>query len=279
MKFVSITKPGIIFGNIVTVCGGFFLASQGPINFPLFAMTLIGMILVIASGCVFNNCIDRDIDQLMRRTKNRVLAQGLIHIGIALLYASVLGVLGFLLLYFRTNSLTAFLALVGLFFYVVVYTLLLKRRSTYGTIIGGVAGAMPPVVGYCAVSNSFDFGAMLLFLILFFWQIPHVYAISICQLNDYAIARIPILPLKRSIRYTKITMLVYIIAFTFFAVLPGVFGYAGLAYLIVAFCIGLGWFILGLHGFTRQSDRYWSRKMFVFSIIGIMTLCLMMVVK
>ncbi|MFN7097387.1 MAG: heme o synthase, partial [Gammaproteobacteria bacterium] len=191
MRFFSILKPGIIFGNIVTVTGGFFLGFQHHLNPWLLLITWLGMSLVIGSGCVINNFIDRDIDKLMERTKNRVLVLGLMSNQMALLYALGLGILGFAILLFGTNGLTTLVSFIGFFFYVVVYSLLLKRKSTWSTIVGSVAGAVPPVVGYCAVTNQFDIGAVLLFLILFFWQIPHFYAIAIYRLNDYKAASIP----------------------------------------------------------------------------------------
>lgn len=279
MRFISVTKPGIIFGNIVTVSGGFFLASQSAINFWLLLITLIGMSLVIACGCVFNNYIDRDIDKLMERTKKRELVNGLMSGKTAIVYAIALGILGFLVLGLGTNLLTVSMAAIGLFFYVVVYTLWLKRRSIYGTIIGGIAGAVPPVVGYCAVTNNFNTGAILLFLILFVWQIPHFYAISIYRLEDFKAASIPILPVKKNIHYTKVSMLLYIVAFTAAAVMPSLFGYTGVVYFVVAFILGLVWFCMGLQGLFTKDDRTWARKIFLYSVILITVLSMMMLVK
>ena len=237
------------------------------------------MALVIGAGCVFNNIIDRDIDKLMERTKNRVLVQGLISANVAFFYAVLLGFLGFLVLYLATNLLTVELAFVGLFVYVGVYSLYLKRQSTYGTTIGGIAGAIPPMVGYAAITNQFNSGIVLLFFILFFWQMPHFYAISIYRLKDFSAASIPILPLKKNIHYTKIWMLLYIFAFTIASVLPSFFGYTGIIYAVVAFILGCTWFIRGVCGFSAENDSRWARKMFLFSILNIMILCLCMAIK
>ncbi len=279
MKFVSIVKPGIIFGNIVTVCGGFFLGSQGLFSFPLLLETLLGMALIIACGCVLNNIIDIDIDSLMERTKHRPLVKGLMSKKTAFIYAIILGILGFLVLIFKTNWLTTSIAFVGLFFYVVVYSLALKRKSSWGTAVGGIAGAVPPVVGYCAVTGSFDTGAIILFLILFFWQMPHFYAIGIYRLSDYAAASIPILPIKKNIPYTKLVMLFYTLAFTIAAISPSLFGYTGYAYFIVALILGCTWFYYGWQGLKATDNKIWARKMFLFSIINITVLCMMMAVK
>jgi protoheme IX farnesyltransferase len=278
-NYLSIIKPGIIFGNIVTVSGGFFLASHQHFDICLFLITLIGMSLVIASGCVFNNYIDRDIDSLMERTKNRVMVKGLISVKVAILYAIVLGIAGFLTLYYGTNLLTTIVAAVGLFVYVVAYTIMTKRHSNLGALIGGIAGAVPPAVGYCAVTNRFDAGAIILFLILFFWQLPHFYAITIFRLKDFSAACIRVLPIQKSVRYTKISMLVYIVAFTIAAILPTVFGYAGWVYFIVALSLGLYWLYLGIKGFKAVDDQKWSRQMFGFSILAITILSLVMAVR
>lgn len=275
-NYLSITKPGIIRGNVITLCGGFFLASRGHINFLLLLFAAIGMSLVIACGCVINNILDRDIDLLMTRTKERVIAQGLISKEAAAIYAIVLGVLGFLVLYFKTNMLTVLVSSIGLFFYVVVYTVSMKRRSPLGTIVGGVSGAIPPVVGYCAVTNRFDLGAVLLFLILFFWQLPHFYAIAIYRLEDYQAASIPVLPATKGMQRTKRSILVYIAVFTVVAVMPTIFGYAGIAYFVVALALGVYWFYTGLKGFKTQNEKPWARKMFLLSIVVIALLCVMM---
>jgi heme o synthase len=232
----------------------------------------------VGGGCAFNNYLDQDIDSLMLRTKNRALVKGLLSESSAIIFATILSLTGLLLLYFTTNLLTTSIAFFGLFFYVVIYTLFLKRTSIYGTIIGGLAGAVPPVVGYCAVTDRFDMGAFLLFVILFAWQIPHFYAISIYRLDDFKAASIPILPLKKDIFRTKISMLLYIIVFMFAAIMPILYGYTGYVYTISAVMLSLAWFALGLLGFKTDNDSQWARQMFLFSIIVITILSFMMAV-
>ena len=194
-RYLLVTKPGIIFGNLISVVGGFFLSSKGSLELDLFLATLVGVSLVIASGCVFNNYIDRDIDCLMERTRNRVLVQGLIGPRATLGYATGLGIVGVALLYW-VNPLSAALGGLGFVVYVGLYTLWLKRRSVYGTLVGSLSGATPPVIGYCAVSNEFDSGALILLLIFSLWQMPHSYAIAIFRFKDYQAAAIPVLPVK-----------------------------------------------------------------------------------
>ncbi len=267
MRYIEVTKPGIIFGNIITVSGGFFLGAQGHVNLWLFLATLVGMSLVMAAGCVFNNVIDRDIDKLMQRTQNRVLVKGLISPVNALLYACLLGITGLLLLYFLTNPLTALIALSGLFIYVVIYTLYGKRHSIFGTEIGAIAGAIPPVVGYCAVTGIFNLGALSVFLILLFWQMPHSYAIAIYRFKDYKAASIKVLPVRKGIKITKIHMFIYTCLFTLSALTPTFFGYTGIIYLILALCLGLTWIVIAIKGFKTQDNIAWARKMFVVSIL------------
>ncbi len=135
-QYLQVTKPGIIFGNLISVIGGFLLASKGSIDYTLFLTALVGVSLVVASGCVYNNFIDRDIDRKMERTKNRVLVKGLISPKVTLVYATALGIAGFALLYFGANPLAMWLAVMGFVVYVGIYSLYMKRKSVYGTLIG-----------------------------------------------------------------------------------------------------------------------------------------------
>ncbi|KPY16120.1 Protoheme IX farnesyltransferase [Pseudomonas coronafaciens pv. porri] len=274
--FIQITKPGIIFGNVLSVAGGFFLASKGNIDFSVFLAAVIGTSLVVASGCVFNNCIDRDIDQRMERTRNRVLVQGLVSLKLALLYATALGVAGVALLYTKANPLAALFAVIGFVIYVGFYSLYLKRRSVHGTLVGSLSGAMPPVIGYCAVSNSFDFAALTLLVMFSLWQMPHSYAIAIFRFNDYSAAKIPVLPVKRGILVTKRHILLYILAFLVATLMLTVGGYAGLNYLAVAAGMGMYWLYMAWKGYKAVDDTVWARKLFVFSIFTITALSVMM---
>ncbi len=281
--YFSLTKPGIIFGNAITTAGGFALASSarggGHINFGLFLATLIGISFVVASACVFNNYIDREIDGMMARTKNRALVKGLVSGRNAIIYAISLVLVGVLVLALYTNLLAVGIALTGFFVYVVLYSIW-KRRSIYGTIVGSISGAVPPVVGYVAVSNSFDAGAIILFSILVLWQMPHFYAIAIYRLDDYAAASIPVLPVKKGVHTAKMHILVYISAFIIAALMPTVFGYTGYAYFTVVGLLGLTWLGLAIKGFsTSNNDKLWARKMFFSSLIVITLLCIMIFVN
>lgn len=271
-SYYGLTKPGIIYGNAIPAIAGFLLASRGNISIKLFIAMIIGLSFVIASGCVFNNYIDRDIDGRMERTKNRALASGAIKPKSAIIFAGILLFLGTFILYFHTNISALFAALLGFFVYVFLYTPA-KRKTQLATLIGAVAGATPPVVGYAAVTNRFDVGAVILFLILVFWQMPHFYAIALYRLNDYRQAHIPVLPVVKGPKAAKTSIIVYIIGFIIAACLLAFYGYAGNVYLVIALLLGLGWLGLGLQGFKVADDSRWARKMFLFSLVVLTILC------
>ncbi|SFN37237.1 protoheme IX farnesyltransferase [Izhakiella capsodis] len=276
-RYLQVTKPGIIFGNLISVIGGFLLASKGSIDYTLFLTTMVGVSLVVASGCVYNNVIDRDIDRKMERTRNRVLVKGLISPKVSLVYATILGIAGFALLYFGANPLAMWLAVIGFVVYVGIYSLYMKRKSVYGTLIGSLSGAAPPVIGYCAVSHEFDAGALILLAIFSLWQMPHSYAIAIFRLKDYQAANIPVLPVVKGISVAKNHITLYILAFMVATLMLTLSGYAGYKYLVVAAAVSVWWLGMALSGYkTANDDRVWARKLFVFSIVAITSLSVMM---
>jgi len=259
-------------GNLITTIAGFALACTAGIDLILFIKTLVGLGLVIASACVCNNYIDRHSDKKMERTKNRALVEGVISSKKALIFAFFLGATGLPILAFSVNYLTAFMAFIGFVVYVGMYTFL-KTHTRYATLIGSISGAIPPVVGYVAVSNRLDIGALLLFLILVLWQMPHFYSIAVYSFDDYKAASIPVLPIVKGIAITKIHMTLYIIAFMILACLLTFYGYAGYAYLASATILGATWLGLSIKGFNAKNDARWARKMFAVSLITIVGLC------
>lgn len=272
-QYVSLAKPGIIMGNGITAVAGFAIGSQGNIDFTLMLMMLVGLSCIIGSGCVFNNCIDRIADSKMARTQNRPLVTGNLSVQKAVVFGIVLGLCGIVLLAWCTNLLTLAIAITGFFVYVMVYTLL-KYRTHYGTLIGGIAGAVPPIVGYTAVHPELDLGAFLLFTMVFFWQMPHFYAIAIFRSKEYSAAGIPVYPNIKGIKATKRQMVFFTVAFGIAAVSLTFFGYAGYLYLAVASMAGLWWIFLSLTGFKAKNDFRWARQMFVFSLACITILAL-----
>lgn len=275
--YLLLSKPGILFGNAVTAMGGFAAASKGSFDLSLFFATLTGLSLIIASACSFNNYIDRDADKKMLRTQRRVLVSGMITPVSALFYATITALLGILVLAALVGTLTLIVALLGFAVYVFVYSFL-KYQTTSATLIGSIAGAVPPVVGYCAVSQCLDLGALLLFLMIALWQMPHFFAISLYRLEDYAAASIPVLPVVKGIKATKIHMLLYVVAFVAASLSLCVFGYAGKAYALFAAGFGCVWIVLAIKGLSPAiDDKKWGRAMFIFSLIIVTLLCALLI--
>ena len=190
-----LVKPGIIRGNLLAAAAGFLFASL-TIDWLLFVAMLFGLGCIIASGCVFNNYADRAMDAKMERTKKRALVSGAISNQSALLFASLLGVVGVATLFFFTNLLTLVVAVVGWVFYVLIYTPL-KPRNPVALFVGAVAGSVPPVVGYAAAANVLDWWAFFLFAALYVWQIAHFMAIAVYRYDEYTAAGVPLYIRKR----------------------------------------------------------------------------------
>ncbi len=271
--YYYLTKPGIIYGNDLSAVAGFMLgAHRFGFRFSWLLATLVGMSLVIAAACVFNNYIDRDIDRYMTRTKKRALVTKQISVQSALSYGVVLGLTGFAILAVFTNLLTVIVGLVGFADYVALYGLS-KRHSVHGTLIGSVAGAMPIVAGYTAVSNRFDGAAWLLFLAMISWQMPHFYAIAIRRLDEYKAAGLPVLPVKKGSKAAKTQIVFYVIVFMITSLLLSFFGYTGIFYAIVAAAVGLYWLYTSVQGFNVTNNTLWARKMFLLSLVVLLIFC------
>lgn len=273
--YYTLTKPGIIYGNVLTACGGFLLASKGQVDAGLLVATMAGISLVIASACVINNLTDTNIDKKMARTKQRALASGAIPRRSAVVYAVILGLLGFSALAVYTNVLTVALGVLAIVDYVVLYAVA-KRRSVHGTIVGSIAGALPATAGYTAVAGMFDLGALLIFLIMTFWQMPHFFAIAMFRLKDYRAAGIPVLPAVEGLKAAKLQIVAYVGAFLAAVVLLAAAGYAGWWYLVVMVGFGAVWLVKGLQGFTAPDDVRWARKMFGFSLLVLLAFSFML---
>ena len=264
--YYRLAKPGIIYGNLMTTIAAFLFATKWHFPIQLLIATIVGVALAIASACVFNNILDRDIDAKMPRTKERALVSGAISIRAATLYGTVLGIAALAILYFYVNPLTCLLAVVCFISYVVVYGYA-KRTTSWSTVVGSISGAMPITMGYTAATGRADLAALILFLVLVFWQMPHFYAIGIYRLEEYKAAGLPILPAQKGIRRTKFHMLFYIVVFILAVYHLTYFGYAGYSYLAVMLILGLAWLALGLQGFRTADDAKWARKLFFFSLI------------
>jgi len=277
-NYGRLVKPGIVLGNLISAAGGFCLGSRGRIDVTLLLATLTGIALTVAAGCVLNNCIDRNLDRKMSRTCGRVLARGTLSPRNAIGYALLLGLAGIALLGAATNRLCVGLVLAGLVIYVILYSLCLKRRSLYAALVGSLAGAAPPLAGYCAVTNRFDLGAGILLLIFVLWQMPHCYALAIFRFEDYATAQVPVAPVRLGIPAAKRHIVGYISAFVVATWLLTFGGYTGYGYLLVAAVLGTSWLGLAWWGFKTADDGRWARRLFAFSFVCIAALSIMMAI-
>lgn len=260
--------------NVMTAAAGFLLASKWHINWPLFLALLFGSTLVIASACVWNNLIDRELDRKMLRTKKRALPSGKVSIRSASILAALLGALGFWILFY-TNWLTVAIIAIAYFSYVVVYGFA-KRRTIHSTLIGTVPGAASLVAGYIAVTNYLDSAAIILFLIMVAWQMAHFYAISIYRLQDYTAAGVPVMPAKKGLRSTKLQMLFYIVLFVDAAILLTIAGYTGYIYLIAVEFLGIYWIWKAVQGFRTRDNEAWARDVFKFSLVVLLALSVLL---
>lgn len=271
--YYHLAKPGIIWGNCIAATGGFMLAAQGKPDLPLFAFTLLGISLIIASGCVFNNIIDTDIDSLMSRTQKRALVIGDISKNSATIYAYLLGILGFAVLLFFTNIFTFLVGIFGFYVYVIMYSVFYKRSSVHGTLIGSASGAAPPVMGYVAVTGKLDLAALLIFIGFCAWQMPHSYAIAIFRKQDYQSSQIPLLPLVKGIKSAQRQMVFYTIIYWLTIVLLFVYGYIGYI-AVVAMSTICGYWMYQSTVLYKPADTdfkvsTWGKKLFITSIMAV----------
>jgi protoheme IX farnesyltransferase len=273
-EYINLIKPGITIGNATTAAAGFFLASKGVGDLSLLLAVLAGLVFVIGSACIFNNYLDRDIDLRMDRTRHRALPSLTVSTRNALILGVILAILGSFILWKFTNPVSTLMALIGFFVYVCIYTPI-KRWTVYATLIGTVAGATSLVAGYTAVTNQFDLGAVFLFAIMIAWQMPHFYAIAIYRLDDYRLASIPVLPIKRGIKTTKLHMLFYVVVFIVATTLLTVYGFAGYFYLTVMLLLGLSWVWFCIRGFKTLDDKTWAYKMFRYSLVVLLIFSVM----
>lgn len=264
--YVKLTEPGINVLVMLTGFVGMWSASRGlPHDKWGILWGLVGLWLASAGSSVFNNYYDRDIDRLMLRTSARPMPAGRISPSGALVFGAVLSCLSFAVLAVFVNMLSAVLSVLSIFLYAYVYTVLLKRHTPYATEIGGIAGAMPPVIGWAVVRGDVGLGAMLLFAIMLLWQPPHFWALASKYREDYKKAGIPVMPLKRSDRETTIRSMVYVAALVFCSMIPYYVNMAGRLYLILALAAGLFYFAMYVKVLFLRQDL--NRQLFLYSIV------------
>jgi heme o synthase len=270
-SFYELTKPRVVMLIVFTSIVGTLLASSGmpPLDALIFGNLGVG--LAAASAAVINHVLDERIDAQMSRTKRRPLPTGKMSARAALTFAFALCALSMLVLFLFVNVLTAVLTFASLIGYAVIYTVWLKRATSQNIVIGGAAGAAPPVLGWAAVTNSIDPNALLLFLIVFVWTPPHFWALAIARKDEYAKVGIPMLPVTHGVAFTRLQVLLYTVLLVAVTLMPFVTGMSGLIYLAAALVLNA---MFLWHAFQlKVSDRaHLPMKVFRFSITYLMWL-------
>ena len=275
--YLELTKPFVVALMVVTSIVGMFLAVPGMVPLHVLILGNLGIALCAASAAAVTHLVDRRIDMIMARTKNRPVAQGRVDTSRAIIFALLLGCSGTAILLIWINPLTAWLTVASLVGYAFIYTLYLKRATPQNIVIGGLAGAAPPLLGWTAVTNEVHPHALLLVLIIFTWTPPHFWALSIHRYEDYAKAEIPMLPVTHGIPYTKKSVLMYTLMLLAITMLPYVTGMLGPLYLLGAVVLG-GGFLYWAIALLRGQNHLAAIELFKYSNIYLMALFLVMIV-
>lgn len=265
--FAALIKIGIVNSNLITTFTGMWLAfiftkTHFLQSIDTIILTLLGSSLIIAGSCAINNYIDRDIDPIMERTKGRPTVTGkmggskVLTIGFSFMIAG-------LIMLFMLNATTGIIGLIGIFTYVVLYSMWSKRLYVSNTVIGSISGAVPPLIGWAAVDPSLPAMAWILFLIMFIWQPPHFYALAMKRVEEYRAAGIPMLPVVKGFQTTKKHMVAWV---ALLLPLPFFMLQLGAAFAVLATVLNIGWLALGIAGFKMKDDIKWSKLMFVYSL-------------
>jgi protoheme IX farnesyltransferase len=271
----ELTKPNVVALMILTSAIGMFMAVPGMVPLDVLLLGNLGIALCAGAAATVNHLVDQRIDIRMARTRNRPVAQGRVGAPQAALFAALLGDLGMGLLYFRINPLTAWLTLASLLGYAFVYTMFLKRATPQNIVIGGLAGAAPPLLGWTAVTGEVHGHALLLVLIIFAWTPPHFWALAIHRKEEYAAVDIPMLPVTHGVRFTQVHILLYTLIMFAITLLPYATGLSGPLYLLGAVVLG-GGFLYWAIELLRQRNPAAPMETFRYSIVYLMFLFVIM---
>lgn len=276
----ALIKIGIVNSNLIITIAGFLLAvhfaNSSFINhWGTFLLTIIGSALVIAGGCIINNWYDVDIDPKMERTKNRPTVTGFFSLKTVLILGLITTAIGLAILMLTTVQ-AAIFAFIGWFVYVVLYTIWSKRRYTLNTIVGSFSGAMPPLIGWAAISPSIHIVPTVMFLIMFVWQTPHFLALAMKKTDDYREAGIPMLPVVYGFNFTKRQIVIYIACLLPLPLLliPSL----GITFAVIATLLNLGWLVMGFQGFFMKDDLKWANLIFIYSLNYLVILFPLMII-
>jgi len=265
-QYYSLTKPKVVYLIVFTAMVGMLLAGEGAPPLDVFVFGLLGIGLAAASGAAINHIVDEHIDRIMERTRNRPLVSGEVDQKSALIFALSIGALGIGLLILFVNHLTALLTFISLVGYALIYTMYLKRATPQNIVLGGAAGAAPPLLGWTAVTGSVDTEALLLFLIIFVWTPPHFWALAIRRREEYARADIPMLPVTHGVEFTKVQILLYTILLFVVTMMPFIVQMSGLIYLAGAVALGVGFLYYAIRLYRDEQPNVIAMKTFGYSI-------------
>jgi protoheme IX farnesyltransferase len=265
-NYWELCKLRVVLLMLITAYVGMALAVPGFVPWRPLICGLVGIGLLASSAAVINHLVDRKIDAIMWRTKYRPIATGKVKPLNALLFSLLLGISGFVILLLWVNTLTAILTAFTLVGYAIIYTMFLKHATPQNIVIGGLAGAMPPLLGWTAVTGTLDANAWLLVIIIFIWTPPHFWALAIYRLEEYKKAHVPMLPVTHGVRYTKISIVIYTVLLLLVSILPFIFAMSGLIYLVGAIVLGLIFLFYALRLLLTDNIQ-WSMQTFRYSII------------
>ncbi len=265
VQYLELCKPNVVSLIVFTAIVGMLLSTEGAIPVDLFIFGTIGIAMAAAAGAAINHVIDQNIDMVMQRTMNRPLPTGAISEKNAIIFAALLAVSSALILTLLVNPLTALLTLLSMIGYAFIYTIYLKRTTPHNIVLGGAAGATPPLLGWCAITGTVTVEAVVLFLIIFIWTPPHFWPLAIKRRDEYRRAGLPMLPLTHGIAFTKQQILIY--SFLLFAVtlLPYSIGMSGIIYLVTAVILGIGFIYHAIKLYRSEGDEH-SMQTFGYSI-------------
>lgn len=261
---ITLPKPGIVALVLLSTFTGLYLGGRDNPDTRTFFWTLLGLGIATAGAAVLNNFLDRDIDRIMQRTKNRSLPSGSVSAKSAYYIGITLVIISLFLLKIYVSLTVTILTAAAVFIYVVLYTLYFKRTTPAASLIGGVGGALPPVIGYTATNHALDYNALALFLIIVIWQQPHFWALALKYREDYMRARVPMLPVAKSVQATKVRMFWYTLALLPVSVFPFVLGMAGIYYLASALITGTIYLVLTIRFLFSPKEK--EMLLFFYSI-------------
>ncbi len=270
-SYYELTKPNVVLTMVFTAWVGMFLAKPGTFPLNAFIFGTLGIALMSGAAATVNHVVDRYVDAKMYRTKNRPLPSGNLSPANCFTFAFVIGFLGLLILLLFVNTLTAVLTTFALIGYAFIYSLWLKRATPQNIVIGGLAGAAPPLLGWTAVTNQVDAYALILVLIIFVWTPPHFWALAIYRKDDYAKAGIPMLPVTHGNDFTRIQIILYTVLLLLVSILPFLVGGNGVMYLTGALFLGGVFLYHALMMWYTKNDA-WATKTFVYSIVYLLLL-------